>query len=81
VCLSKDKVRTKDLCWYVGMVYDLRGLPGVSTTSLGVDRVLQTDHRGQFNRFLLERSRHKTRWNRPGRPVQPVLSRELHLPG
>jgi hypothetical protein len=37
---SEDKVRTKDLCWSVGMVYDPRGLPGVSTASPGVDGVL-----------------------------------------
>jgi hypothetical protein len=34
-------VRTKDLCWFVRMVYDPRGLPGVSSTGLGVDGVLQ----------------------------------------
>jgi hypothetical protein len=36
-----DKVRTKDLHWSMGMNYDSRGLPGVSTVSLGVDGVLQ----------------------------------------
>jgi hypothetical protein len=39
--MSEDKVRTKDSCWSVGMIYGLRGLPGVSTTSPGVDGVLQ----------------------------------------
>jgi hypothetical protein len=39
--MSENKVCTKDLCWYVGMVYDPRGLPGVSTAGLGVDGVLQ----------------------------------------
>jgi hypothetical protein len=34
-------VRTKDSCWSVGMVYDPRVLPGISTTSLRVDGVLQ----------------------------------------
>jgi hypothetical protein len=32
--MSQDKVHTKDSCWYVGMVYDPRGLPGVSTVDL-----------------------------------------------
>jgi hypothetical protein len=32
VCMSEDKVYTKDLCWSVGMVYDPRGLSRVSTT-------------------------------------------------
>jgi hypothetical protein len=40
VRMSEDKVRIKDSCWSVGMVYDLRGLPGVSTTGPGVDEVL-----------------------------------------
>jgi hypothetical protein len=34
-------VHTKDLCWSMGMIYDPRGLPGVSTAGLGVDGVLQ----------------------------------------
>jgi hypothetical protein len=38
--MSEDKVRIKDLCWYVGMVYDPRGLPVISITGPGVDRVL-----------------------------------------
>jgi hypothetical protein len=38
--MSEDKVRTKDLCWSVGMIYGPRGLPGVSTVGLGVDGVL-----------------------------------------
>jgi hypothetical protein len=39
--MSEDKVRTKHSCWSVGTIYDPRELPGVSTTSLGVDGVLQ----------------------------------------
>jgi hypothetical protein len=39
--MSEDKVCTKDSCWCVGTIYDLRELPGVSTTGPGVDRVLQ----------------------------------------
>jgi hypothetical protein len=38
--MCEDKVHTKDSCWSVGMVYGPRGLPGVSTTSPGLDRVL-----------------------------------------
>jgi hypothetical protein len=36
--MSEDKVRTKDSCWSVGTIYDLRELPGVSTASLGIGR-------------------------------------------
>jgi hypothetical protein len=39
--MSEDKVCTKDSCWFVGIIYDPRELPGVSTTGLGVDGVLQ----------------------------------------
>jgi hypothetical protein len=35
-------VRTKDLYWSVGMIYDPRGPPGVSTTGPGVDVVFHT---------------------------------------
>jgi hypothetical protein len=41
VRMSEDKVRTKYSCWSVRMVYSPRGLLAVSTTGLGVDRVLQ----------------------------------------
>jgi hypothetical protein len=34
-------VHKKDLCWSVGMIYDPRGLPGVSNVGTGVDEVLQ----------------------------------------
>jgi hypothetical protein len=33
-------VRTKDLCWSMGTIYNPRELPEVSTTGLGVDGVL-----------------------------------------
>jgi hypothetical protein len=33
-------VRTKDSCWSVGIIYDPRELPGVSTVGPGVARVL-----------------------------------------
>jgi hypothetical protein len=39
--MSEDKVRKKDSCWSVGMVYDPKGLPGVSNIDSGVDGVLQ----------------------------------------
>jgi hypothetical protein len=41
VRVSEDKVRTKDSCWSVRIVYDPRGLSGVSTTGTRVDGVLQ----------------------------------------
>jgi hypothetical protein len=39
--MSEDKVRTKDSCWPVEMIYDPRGLPGVCTVGPKVERVLQ----------------------------------------
>jgi hypothetical protein len=39
--MSENKVRTKDLCWSIGMVYGPRGLLGLSITGSGVDEVLQ----------------------------------------
>jgi hypothetical protein len=39
VRMSEDKVCIKDSCWSVGMVYDPRGLLGVSTAGPGVDEV------------------------------------------
>jgi hypothetical protein len=39
--MSEDKVRTKDSCWSVGMVYDPRVLTGVNIAGLGMDGVLQ----------------------------------------
>jgi hypothetical protein len=41
VCMSEDKVGTKVSCWSMGTIYDLRELPGVSTTDPGLDGVLQ----------------------------------------
>jgi hypothetical protein len=40
VRMSEDKVHTKDSCWSMGIVFDPRGLPGVSTADPGVDGVL-----------------------------------------
>jgi hypothetical protein len=36
VRMSEKKVCTKDPCWYVGTIYDLRELPGASTAGLGI---------------------------------------------
>jgi hypothetical protein len=36
--MSEDKVCTKDPCWTVGIIYDPRELPGVSTAGLGIGR-------------------------------------------
>jgi hypothetical protein len=36
--MSEDKVRIKDLCWYVGMIYDPRELSEVSIAGPGIGR-------------------------------------------
>jgi hypothetical protein len=38
--MSEDKVSTKGLCWSVRMIYDPRGLLGVSTAGPEVDGIL-----------------------------------------
>jgi hypothetical protein len=38
VCMSEDKVRTKNSCWSVGTVYDPSELPRVSTIGTGIGR-------------------------------------------
>jgi hypothetical protein len=38
---SENKVHTKDSCWSVGTIYDLRELPEISTAGPGVDGVLE----------------------------------------
>jgi hypothetical protein len=38
---GEDKVRIKDTCWSMGMIYGPRGLPKVSIAGLGVDGMLQ----------------------------------------
>jgi hypothetical protein len=48
-----DKLRTKDLGWFVRMIYDPRGLVEVTTAGLGVDRLLHagtptSNTRGEF---------------------------------
>jgi hypothetical protein len=40
VRISEDKVRTKNSCWSVEIVYDPRGLLGVSIAGPRVDVVL-----------------------------------------
>jgi hypothetical protein len=48
--MSEDKVHTKDSCWSVGTIYDLRELLGVSTVGPGIGRGvtsgIRTDPRG-----------------------------------
>jgi hypothetical protein len=39
--MSEDKVHIKDLYWSMVMIYDPRGLSGVSTAGLRVDEELQ----------------------------------------
>jgi hypothetical protein len=34
LCMSDNKVQRIDLCWYVGIVYGPRGLPGVCIDDL-----------------------------------------------
>jgi hypothetical protein len=36
--MSEDKVHTKDSCWSVVTIYDLRELPGVSTTGPEIEQ-------------------------------------------
>jgi hypothetical protein len=38
VRVSEDKVCTKDLCCYVGTIYDHSVLPGISTVGPGIER-------------------------------------------
>jgi hypothetical protein len=38
VCMSEDKVCTKDPCWSVGTIYDPRELSEVSTAGLRIGR-------------------------------------------
>jgi hypothetical protein len=38
--MSEDKVHTKDSCWSMGMIYDPRELPRVSTVGPGIGRVV-----------------------------------------
>jgi hypothetical protein len=49
--MSDDKVCIKDSYWYVEMIYNPRGLPGVSTTSSAVDWVLQINRNVSSNQM------------------------------
>jgi hypothetical protein len=44
-------VRTKDLCWSVGTIYDLREIPGVSTTGPGIGRGVTSGIRADSRGF------------------------------
>jgi hypothetical protein len=49
-------VCTKDSCWSVGIIYDPRELPGVSTVDLGLDGVLHVgSSQEQLKRFEEDR--------------------------
>jgi hypothetical protein len=45
-------VRTKDLCWSMGTIYDSRELPGVSTTGPGIGRVVTNGIRADPRGFM-----------------------------
>jgi hypothetical protein len=49
--MREDKVRTKDLGWSVGTIYDIRELPGVSTVSPGIGRVVTSSIRADPRGF------------------------------
>jgi hypothetical protein len=50
--MSEDKVHVKGSCWFVGMFYDPRGLPGVSTVGPRVYGVLQ-GRREEFHKMAI----------------------------
>jgi hypothetical protein len=49
--MSKDKVRTKDSCWSVGIIYDPSELPGVSTAGPGIGRGVTKWYQSRPSRF------------------------------
>jgi hypothetical protein len=49
VRICEDKVRTKDSCWSVGMIYDPRGLSRVSTVSPRVVGVVHVSTTYELN--------------------------------
>jgi hypothetical protein len=51
VRMSENKVRTKGSCWYMGMLYDSRGL-SESVAGSGVNRVLQITYPIKFIFFI-----------------------------
>jgi hypothetical protein len=52
VRMSEDKVCTKDMCWYVGTIYDSRELSGVSTASPGIGRGVTSGIRADPRGFM-----------------------------
>jgi hypothetical protein len=53
--MSEDKVRTKDLCWSVGTIYDPRELPGVSTAGPGIGRGVTQSQLYPVQMLILDR--------------------------
>jgi hypothetical protein len=49
--MSEDKVRTKDLCWSVGTIYDPSELPVVCTAGPGIGRGVTSDIRADPRGF------------------------------
>jgi hypothetical protein len=45
-------VRTKELCWFVGIIYDHSGLPGVSTASPRIRRGVTSGIRANPRGFM-----------------------------
>jgi hypothetical protein len=45
-------VRTKDLCWSVGTIYDPKELPGVSTVGPGIERGVTSGIRADPRGFM-----------------------------
>jgi hypothetical protein len=48
--MSEDKVRIKDLCWSMGVVYDTTGLSGVSTAGSEA-YMCYNNHFSKFNKW------------------------------
>jgi hypothetical protein len=48
VRMSEDKVRTKDSCWSMRMIYDSRELSGVSTAGLGIGQGVTSGTKGML---------------------------------
>jgi hypothetical protein len=46
--MSEDKVRTKDSCWSMRMIYDSRELSGVSTAGLGIGQGVTSGTKGML---------------------------------
>jgi hypothetical protein len=50
--MSEDKMRIKESCWSMRMIYGPRGLAGVSTVVSGVDKVSQQSFANALFRHL-----------------------------